>query len=57
MTDTAVQGPGLVLVPGEGTAGLVPVPAKERNYAIFVKKEGNWETQLNIYYFHYSISI
>ena len=38
MIDTAVQGPGPVLVPGEGTAGLVPVPAKERNCAIFVKK-------------------
>lgn len=38
MTGTAVRGPGPVLVPGGGTAGLVPVPAEEK------KKKIDWET-------------
>ena len=48
MTDTAVQGPDPVLVPGGGTAGLVPVPAEEK-ICLFVKVN-----RLNIYYFCYN---
>jgi hypothetical protein len=42
MTATAVRGPGPVLVPGGGTAGLVPVPAEEK-MCTFLKKV-DWET-------------
>ena len=40
MTGTAVRGPGPVLVPGGGTAGLVPVPADEEKSL----KKIDWET-------------
>ena len=37
-TGTAVRGPGPALVPGGGTAGLVPVPAEEKNCAFLEKQ-------------------
>ena len=48
VTGTAVRGPGPVLVPGGGTAGLALVPAEEKNL------ESHLGNRLNTYYFRYN---